>query len=138
MYFQFVGVPMALSVLLRGFSPGTASWWPPPPGPQYSSASPSRSAVGWDYSGDHAGHVKIFISSPDLPSLFSSVILPCLRILMYSVMMLHSRSGPGGTQLSILVPENKIGMCDGICPCVQYNVHCPTQRNQTEKIDNQR
>ena len=56
---------------------------------------------------------------------------------MYSVMMLHSRSGPGGTQLSFLVPENKIGMCDGICPCVQYNVHCPTQGNQTEKIDNQ-
>ena len=30
---QFVGVPMALSVLLRGFSPGTAAWLPLTPGP---------------------------------------------------------------------------------------------------------
>ena len=44
---QFVGVPMALSVLLRGFSPGTAAWLPLTPGPPSWSAWPPRWAGAW-------------------------------------------------------------------------------------------
>ena len=48
---QFVGAAMALSVLLRGFSPGMAAWWPRIPGAPSSSAWPPLWAGGWDCSG---------------------------------------------------------------------------------------
>ena len=42
---------MALSVLLRGFSPGTAAWWPRTPGPPSWSAWPWQWAGAWGCSG---------------------------------------------------------------------------------------
>ena len=45
--FQSGGARMELSLLLRNFSPGTAAWCPPSPGPPSSSASPSPWAGAW-------------------------------------------------------------------------------------------